>query len=160
MWRIALCSIAAGALAACASGQKDQNIAAARPVAALAPAACPDLPRWDAPRLYGRWQLQLPDLGEQGTLVLRRHPEFGASLRGEFEIAGVRSIASGDLEEGEFNLDESRDGKSLFAFWSGRLVPEACGREIRGQMQQLDRPGRPGRESRFVLRRQGAAPGW
>ncbi|QXL84572.1 hypothetical protein [Comamonas sp. NLF-1-9] len=129
-----------------------------RPVAA--PAACPDLLRWGAPELYGRWQLQLPDLGQQGTLVLRRHPEFGASLRGEFEIAGLRSIASGDLEEGEFNLDESRDGKSLFAFWSGRLVPHACGREIRGQMQQLDRPGAPGRESRFVLRRLNAAPGW
>ena len=65
--------------------------------------------------------MELPQLGERGTLVLRQHPEFAASLRGEFELAGVRSIASGDVEEGEFNLDESHDGKRLSAFWNGRL---------------------------------------
>lgn len=121
--------------------------------------ACPDLARWQARQLYGRWQVELPRLGERGTLVLRQHPEFTDSLRGEFTFDGVRSIASGDLEEGEFNLDESRDGKTLSAFWSGRLDAARCGREIRGTLQRLDRPGQRGVDTPFVLRRLEAG-GW
>ncbi len=122
--------------------------------------ACPHLARWQARELYGRWSVELPQLGESGTLALRRHPEFAASLRGEFDIAGVHSIASGDVEEGDFNLDESRDGKTLSAFWSGRLDMASCGREIRGSLQRLDRPGQKGLDTPFVLRREGLPAGW
>jgi len=64
------------------------------------------------------------------------------------------------VDQGEFNLDESRDGKSLFAFWNGRLVPAACGREIRGSWQSLPQPGVPARESSFVLRRERVHNHW
>lgn len=122
--------------------------------------ACPDLHRWPASRLYGQWLVELPGLGQSGTLLLRQHPEFGASLRGEFELDGHHSIASGDLEEGELNLDESRDGKSLHAFWSGHLVVARCGQEVRGLWQQV--PGALGQtaESPFVLKRLRTEPGW
>lgn len=142
-----------------AKAQNDSEPEAA-PEAAAGSVACPDPTHWGAADLHGGWTVALPELGEHGTLVLRRHPEFSASLRGELRIGGHASIASGDLEEGEFNLDESRDGKTLFAFWSGRLAGMACGREIRGSMQQLDRPGEPGRESTFVLRRMVPGTGW
>lgn len=124
---------------------------------ALAPhnPACPDLVQWPAARLHGLWQVELPELGQRGQLTLRQHPEFAASLRGEFEIDGLPSIASGDLEQGELNLDESRDGKSLHAFWSGQLVSAHCGQQIEGQWESLPRNGRPAQRSHFILRRAG-----
>ena len=148
----------AGLLAACAgtpSGPGDQA------ATAETTAGCPDVTRLHAAHLYGSWQLELPQAGQRGTLTLRQHPEFSASLRGEFSYGGQRSIASGDVEDGEFNLDESRDGKTLHAFWNGRLVPAACGAEIRGRWQPLARPGQPApAESDFILRRAGGDGRW
>lgn len=143
MRRIYLLLIVAGALSACAGGQNHVEPASQVAAQARVNPACPDLPR----------------LGEHGTLVLRQHPEFAASLRGEFTLGGVHSIASGDVEEGDFNLDESRDGKTLSAFWTGRLDDASCGREIHGTLQRLDRPGQRGVDTPFVLRRVGAASG-
>ena len=140
-------------LSACAAG----------PASTEAPtsAACPDVTRLHAAQLHGSWELELVQAGLRGQLTLRQHPEFSASLRGEFRYGGERSIASGDVEGGEFNLDESRDGKSLFAFWSGRLVPGACGAEIRGRWQPLVREGQPApAESDFILRRASTSPAW
>jgi hypothetical protein len=114
---------------------------------------CPDVTRLSAGQLYGSWVVQFPQTGQSGTLTLRQHPEFSASLRGEFKYSGHTSIASGDVENGEFNLDESRDGKSLFAFWNGKLIPSACGTEIRGTWQIVPAPGQPEKESPFVLHR-------
>ncbi len=153
--RFAFILIAVGALCACATGQNHSKNADAR---ADGGRACPDVSRWGAPQLYGAWEVELTQLGQRGRLLLRQHPEFRESLRGEFSYGGQASIASGDVEGGEVNLDESRDGKSLHAFWSGHLVPGACGREIRGAWQQLAREGVPAAESSFILRR-GAAPG-
>jgi hypothetical protein len=114
-----------------------------------------------AAHLYGSWTVELPQAGQRGILTLRQHPEFAASLRGEFRYGGQTSIASGDVEGGEFNLDESRDGKTLFAFWSGQLVPSACGAEIRGTWQPLAREGQPAAaESSFVLRRPAGESSW
>ena len=161
MIRITLFLIAACALSACANQQNASKSPAppqpAAPALAVNP-ACPDLAHWGARQLYGNWIVELPALGQRGTLLLRQHPDFSESLRGEFSYGGHTSIASGDLDEGELNLDESRDGKSLFAFWTGQLVPASCGREIRGTWQQLPQPGQPALESPFVLRRAGAKP--
>ncbi len=155
MIRFALVLIAACALSACASSPETEPAPAApKPTLATNP-ACPDLAQWGARQLYGHWELELSALGQHGALLLRQHPEFSESLRGEFSYGGHTSIASGDLDEGELNLDESRDGKSLFAFWTGQLVPARCGREIRGTWQQLPQPGQPALESPFVLRRVG-----
>ncbi|HMN21298.1 MAG TPA: hypothetical protein PKA16_07885 [Ottowia sp.] len=156
--RLAQAAALAGLLSACAGGGAPTE--PAPPGAAAINPACPDLNRWDARRLYGAWEVELPELGQRGHLLLRQHPEFSASLRGEFDYGGAHSIASGDLEDGELNLDESRDGKSLHAFWTGRLVPAACGREIRGTWQRLAREGVPAAESTFVLRRANSGHGW
>lgn len=159
--RSALLWIAVSALSACATGQNHSENPAqpdTRPLTANP--ACPDLNRWSAERLYGTWHLELPALGLHGELLLRRHPEFSASLRGELNYGGHRAMASGDLEDGELNLDESRDGKSLHAFWTGQLVPSACGLEIRGTWQRLSKPGAPALESTFVLRRMADRAGW
>ncbi|RRD58026.1 hypothetical protein EII20_04700 [Comamonadaceae bacterium OH2545_COT-014] len=129
----------------------------AHPPPAPQAAACPNVAQLSAADLYGAWHFQLATQPQplRGTLVLKQHPEFSASLRGEIDWGhGVTAIASGDVENGEFNLDESRDGKSLAAFWSGQLTPAACGHEIRGAWQPL--PGRTGTqdsESAFVLQR-------
>lgn len=153
--RTALSLCLAALLAACAGAPSGPGGAAADTT------ECPDVTRLHAAHLYGSWQLELPQAGLRGTLTLRQHPEFQASLRGEFSYGGQRSIASGDVEDGEFNLDESRDGKTLHAFWSGRLVPAACGAEIRGRWQPLARPGQPApAESDFILRRAGGDGRW
>ena len=152
--------IVAGALSACATGQNGSKTRAVSTAAADTNPACPHLARWQARELHGLWRVELPQLGERGTLVLRQHPEFAASLRGEFELAGVRSIASGDVEEGEFNLDESHDGKRLSAFWNGRLDAATCGREIHGTVQRLPVPGQRAVETPFVLRRNPPAQSW
>lgn len=153
--------LAHGLLSACATSEapmsKPGAAQAAKP--AINP-ACPDLARWSARQLHGVWEIELPGLGQSGELVLSQHPEFPASLRGQLRYEGHPSIASGDLEEGELNLDESRDGKTLFAFWTGHLVPASCGREIRGRWEQLPQAGSPARESRFVLRRMRTGSQW
>ena len=161
MSRFTILLVAACALSACATGPNDvshpiRDATAAQPVNP----ACPGLKRWTARQLYGTWEVELSELGLRGRLVLRQHPEFLESLRGEFDFGGQQAIASGDIEEGELNLDESRDGKSLFAFWTGHLVPAACGREIRGTWQLLPKDGQPARESHFVLRRVAGDRGW
>jgi hypothetical protein len=155
--RFAVVLIAVGALCACATGQNHSNH---HDASAIGGRACPDVRRWGAPQLYGTWEVELTQAGQRGRLLLRQHPEFRESLRGEFSYGGQASIASGDVEGGEVNLDESRDGKSLHAFWSGHLVPGACGREIRGTWQQLAREGVPAAESGFILRRGPAPGGW
>ena len=143
--------IATGALSACANGSYGTENAAGP---APSVAECPDVTRLHAAHLYGSWEVEMVPSGQRGQLSLRQHPEFSASLRGEFNVGGQRSIASGDVEGGEVNLDESRDGKTLFAFWSGHLVPGACGAEIRGKWQPVVREGQPApAESEFVLRR-------
>lgn len=141
---LALCACAT--LLACASTPEPSGQPAA---------ACPNVRQLHAAQLYGSWELELTALGLRGQLTLRQHPEFSDSLRGEFRYGGHRSIASGDVEDGEFNLDESRDGKRFFAFWSGQLVPQACGAEIRGAWQTVPTDGQPAQESPFVLRRSG-----
>ena len=119
------------------------------------PAECPNVKTLRAAQLYGSWELELTATQQRGQLTLRQHPEFSESLRGEFRYGDQRSIASGDVEGGEFNLDESVDGKTLYAFWSGQLVPARCGAEIRGTWQTLPKPGQPAKESPFVLKRAG-----
>ena len=154
--------IAASALSACAAGQNAiETRAPAATSTATTGADCPDVTRLHAAQLHGSWEVELVQAGQRGQLTLRQHPEFNASLRGNFSYGGERSLASGDVEDGEFNLDESRDGKTLFAFWSGRLVPSACGAEIRGKWQPLAKEGAAAPpESDFVLRRDAGDSAW
>jgi hypothetical protein len=138
---------------------------AASAAATVSAGKCPADDALRAPDLYGEWSVELPALGVRGHLTLKQHPEFSDSLRGLFDYGATHSIASGDIEAGDFNLDESRDGKSYYAFWTGHVQPGACGREIRGQWELApltDAPATddgntppPGQSSPFILRRIG-----
>ena len=99
--------------------------------------------------LYGEWRLRLPQAGLSGRMRLSQHPDFSESLRGHIEYGAVKAIASGDVSAGNFDLDESSDGKRMTATWSGQLTLAGCGNEIRGTWTELNTE----RKSSFVLTR-------
>ncbi|WP_382322963.1 hypothetical protein ACFJI0_26575 [Hydrogenophaga sp. UC242_53] len=73
-------------------------------------------------QLYGLWQLVLwPQEGgseaapaSTGALLFERHPEYPDSVRGSLKRSTAgndrQAVVSGDVMDGEFNLDESADG--------------------------------------------------
>jgi len=74
-------------------------------------------------------------------------------VRGGINRDGVKGLVAGDVENGEFALDESADGIKIAATWVGNVVENSCGKEIRGTWTAAI--GKP--EYRFVLRK---VPGW
>jgi hypothetical protein len=87
------------------------------------------------------------------TLRFERHPELAESVRGRVERDGASIQLAGDVDEGDFTLEESQDGQRISATWIGRVVNGSCGKEIRGTWTNAaDSSTRT-----FVLRRQ---PGW
>lgn len=131
---------------------------------------CPTPPTADlAPaELYGHWTLHLWPANGQATepgaatgwVRFERHPEYPGSVRGRLRREAqdrqvLEAHVSGDVTAGEFNLDESADGITMDAVWTGHVTPSGCTRHIRG----LRRPAenRPGEALHFVLRKR---PGW
>ena len=110
--------------------------------------SCPSAAQTALPQLLGRWRAQFEGLAAGATLLLQRHPEFGATVRGTVERGSVRAQVAGDVHEGEFTLEESMDGTAISATWIGDVVQGSCGREIRGTWQEGDGPIR-----NFVLRK-------
>lgn len=109
---------------------------------------CPDPADVRQQHLLGFWRAEF-DGKHEGTLLLEKHPEYDGSLRGAVNRNGQRSVAAGDIEDGEFTLEESADGKRISATWLGDVVPGSCGREIRGTWQaEGDKQARP-----FVLKK-------
>lgn len=117
-------------------------------------------------RLSGLWQLSLwPDTGAEtspastGALLLETHPEFAGSVRGELKRSAPgndrTAVVSGDVVDGEFHLEESADGRTMDAVWSG--TPLDCGLTIRGTRRPAE--GRLTDEPvlNFLLKK---APGW
>jgi len=137
-------------IATCAitTGARGQNI-----VNSPTPMFCPQ-PHEIAPvHLYGRWQAEFEGLGQEATLVFERHPELTGSISGTIELQGVKAQLAGDVDEGEFTLEESNDGKRISATWLGTVVDQSCGKEIKGlwnnDSTQVERA--------FILRK---LPGW
>lgn len=114
---------------------------------------CPSAATFSQQHLYGNWTLKwLPATPAANStagsaasptsvalprpastrLALSANPEYPDSLIGTMAVGTQRHVLAGDLEEGVLTLEESADGKSISANWAGRLVPESCGREIRG----------------------------
>jgi len=60
---------------------------------------------------------------------------------------------AGDVDQGEFTLEESADGRSISALWTGAVVADACGKEISGVWTAAADK----KERSFVLRK---LPGW
>lgn len=115
--------------------------------------ACPanaDLTERD---LLGLWRAEFDGGGHAATILLEPNPNWAGSLAGAINRNGERARLAGDLDDGEFTLEESADGMRIDAAWTGRPLEGSCGREIRGTWQA---EGSAQRRS-FVLRRVG---GW
>lgn len=133
---------ASGLLAGCAQQP------AARPGC---PQSATDLP---IQSLYGTWEARIDGQDGTATMVLRRHPDYDG-VRGSIQRAGQPPAQlAGDIDpEGQLALDESQDGKSISASWSGALKPESCGKEFTGSWyRSADDSHHP-----FVLRRSGTS---
>ena len=81
--------------------------------------------------LLGLWRAEFEGLPQGATLLLEAHPEFAESVRGAINRNGERAWVAGDVEDGEFTLEESLNGTNINAVWVGDLVEGSCGREIR-----------------------------
>ena len=98
--------------------------------------AAPDCPEsaseMPAQWLYGYWIARI-DGQESATVVLERHPLYDG-VRGSILRTGKPPAQlAGDIDpEGQLALDESQDGKSISASWSGALKAGSCGKEFRG----------------------------
>ncbi|MES2482875.1 MAG: hypothetical protein V4609_12825 [Pseudomonadota bacterium] len=103
--------------------------------------------------LYGLWRAEFSGQAQGATLLFEKHPEFAESVRGGINRDGVRGQVAGDVDKGEFSLDESADGISIAATWSGTVVENSCGKEIRGRWKSAS----GNTEYGFILRK---VPGW
>ncbi len=110
---------------------------------------CPKAHETTQEHLIGLWRAEFTDL-PGATLLLWQHPELAASVRGQVNRNGERADLAGDVDEGEFTLEESVNGVNISATWLGDVVEGSCGREIRGTWR---REGQA-REYEFVLRKQ------
>ena len=128
--------------------------------------ACPEASAITPVHLYGTWQLTLwrPDGSESapvstGTVRFERHPEFSGSVRGTLQRTATdapqQAWVSGDVIDGEFNLDESADGVAMDAVWSG--VPQDCGQSIRGTRRSAESQTQATAPLHFLLRK---SRGW
>lgn len=118
--------------------------------------ACAQPQDMDPAQLYGLWLLTLwPEGGSEaapisrGALLFERHPDYPGSVRGDLRRSGTSqdllALVSGDVSGGEFNLDESADGVTMDAVWSG--TPQNCGRMVQGTRRPAE--GRPAGEPTF-----------
>ena len=150
----ALCAIVGGALAqsgaAPDAGPSDSAPANAQ---ATTPSACPTPAEMTHLHLYGLWRAEFSGMARGATLLFEKHPDYPESVRGGINRDGARGLVAGDVEDGEFSLDESADGISIFAAWSGSVVENSCGKEIRGTWTPAS--GTP--VLGFILRK---VPGW
>ncbi len=122
-------------------------------VAAMAGAAlaqpCPHASEVQQSDMLGLWRAELEGVGPVGTLLLQRHALYSESFSGWIERKGERRQLAGDIEDGEFTLEESADGVHIAANWVGELVEGSCGREARGVWTvDGEKSGKP-----FVLRK-------
>ena len=130
-------------------------VACALPVAGMAqgvpPAAasCPGSGQTPNSQLLGLWRAVFDGLPQGATLLLEQHPELADSVRGGINRNGERAQVAGDVHEGEFTLEESADGVSITATWSGAVIDGSCGTEIRGDWQGA----KEGIARAFVLRK-------
>lgn len=131
-----------------------------------APPPCPAADEIQPQQLYGLWRFRLwPEGGSEaapsagGSVLFGRHPEYPGSVRGELLRSGASGgppvQVAGDVTDGEFNLDESADGVSMDAVWTG--TPQDCGQTIRGVRRPAE--GRPDATGplQFLLQK---TPGW
>ncbi|MCG2595813.1 hypothetical protein LZ009_23815 [Ramlibacter sp. XY19] len=114
-------------------------------------AAAPCPPAWEVTtaQLLGSWRAERAGDWDDASLALERHPEYDG-FRGTLKRGSEQRFVAGDVDEGDFTLEESVDGLHIAATWIGEVVEGSCGREIRGTWK-----AESGGEARaFVLRKQ------
>ena len=117
---------------------------------AIAQVECPHASEVTAAHLLGLWRAEFAGQGHAGTLLLEKHALYAESVSGTLNRNGDRSRLAGDVEDGEFTLEESADGVHIAATWLGEVVEGSCGREIRGSWKaERDTQSQP-----FVLRKE------
>jgi hypothetical protein len=140
--RFATVLIACCVLCACATGQK-------RPKTGTPD--CPAAQEVAQAHMLGWWEAQFWNPAESASLLLGKNAHYADSFSGAvYRNNGERSGAAGDVDDGDFTLEESADGVRITATWTGEVVEGSCGREIRGTWQSA----RDRTERAFVLRRQ------
>ena len=112
-------------------------------------AACPKAAETTHRHLIGLWHARFEGLAQGATLLLEQHPELAESVRGAINRNGERAEVAGDVDDGEFTLEESANGTNISATWTGDVVEGSCGREIRGTWRAEGDP----REVPFVLQK-------
>lgn len=136
--------IAGAGLSTTAHAQNSQ-----KPVAA----ACPAPAEVVALHLYGAWQARWEGVDEPAAVTLGRNPDHPDGVRGSIRRGTAEALVAGDVHEGDFTLEESTDGRSISATWTGQVVQASCGKEIQGLWTRASDTV----ERRFVLRK---LPGW
>jgi hypothetical protein len=99
-----------------------------------------------APHLYGTWNVDMPisvDAGAAtknvaGTVVFEKNAEHPDSISGWLTWNGSTVFVAGDIDEGNFSLEESDDGKRISAVWDGTIAPGSCGKAITGSRRSGD----------------------
>jgi hypothetical protein len=98
--------------------------------------ACPKAAETTHRDLFGAWTAQFEGTDTPAVAVtLVQHPELAESVRGTLMRGNQRVEVAGDVDEGEFTLEESVNGINISATWLGDVVEGSCGREIRGTWQ-------------------------
>ena len=103
--------------------------------------------------LYGLWQARFEGLPGTATLWLEKSESHAEGVGGNVERADGRALVAGDVDEGEFTLEESADGRAISATWTGKVSEDTCGKEILGTWSRAGDPA----SYPFVLRK---LPGW
>lgn len=113
------------------------------------PPPCPKASAIGASHMLGLWRAEFEPPLPGATLLIERHPRYAESFSGAINRNGDRSLLAGDVEDGEFTMEESADGVRISATWIGDVVDGSCGKEIRGTWEAGEgAPKRP-----FVLRK-------
>ncbi|HEY0824528.1 MAG TPA: hypothetical protein VGD76_12125 [Ramlibacter sp.] len=98
---------------------------------AWAQVPCPHASEVGQAQMLGLWRAEMEGR-HAGTLLLEKHALYAQSFSGTVNRNGERRPVAGDVEDGEFTMEESADGKRISATWIGEVVEGSCGREIRG----------------------------
>jgi len=122
----------------------------AGPAAALAAPPCPAAAQVTQGHLLGLWRAEFEGLPRGATVLMEKHPEDEGRVSGMINRNGERSLLAGELDEGEFMMEESADGTHISGVWTGEVAEGSCGRVIRGTWQEEKDPPRP---YPFVLRK-------
>jgi hypothetical protein len=85
--------------------------------------------------LYGAWQAEIAGQPGVARVQLQKEPAQDDSLVGSITRAGSQvkpALLAGDVQHGDFQMEESDDGVRISATWSGQVVDASCGKEIKG----------------------------